>query len=108
MRPRSLRKPEEMEIRGEHDALTKERKDLASLMGSEKLKSERLIEELRAVDAQVSASRPQMGQTPHPDRSRRPMSRNCRRRPTMSKERATRCGARAHHRGLFAEGMAAR
>src|SRR5690606_34386919 len=51
MRLRSLRKLEEMEIRGEHDALTKERKDLTKLMGSEKLKSEKLIEELKAVDA---------------------------------------------------------
>src|SRR5256886_4974292 len=51
MRLRSLRKLEEMEIRGEHDALTKERKELTKLMGSEKLKSEKLIEELRAVDA---------------------------------------------------------
>ena len=48
---RSLRKLEEMEIRGEHDALNKERKDLTKLMGSEKLKSEKLIEELKAVDA---------------------------------------------------------
>ena len=30
MRLRSLRKLEEMEIRGEHDALTKEQKDLPS------------------------------------------------------------------------------
>ncbi|HXB52955.1 MAG TPA: DNA topoisomerase IV subunit A, partial [Rhizomicrobium sp.] len=51
MRLRSLRKLEEMEIRGEHDSLTKERKELTKLLGSEKLKSERLIEELRAVDA---------------------------------------------------------
>src|ERR1700733_6293049 len=51
MRLRSLRKLEEMEIRGEHDSLTKERKELTRLMGSEKLKSERLIEELKAVDA---------------------------------------------------------
>lgn len=51
MRLRSLRKLEEMEIRGEHDALTKERKELTKLMGSEKLKSERLIDELKAVDA---------------------------------------------------------
>jgi topoisomerase-4 subunit A len=40
-----------MEIRGEHDSLTKERKELTRLMGSEKLKSERLIEELKEVDA---------------------------------------------------------
>lgn len=51
MRLRSLRKLEEMEIRGEHDSLTKEHKDLTKLMGSEKLKSERLIAELREVDA---------------------------------------------------------
>jgi topoisomerase IV subunit A len=51
MRLRSLRKLEEMEIRREHDALTKERKELMRLMGSEKLKSERLIEELTAIDA---------------------------------------------------------
>jgi topoisomerase-4 subunit A len=51
MRLRSLRKLEEMEIRGEHDSLTKERKELARLLGSEKLKSERLIEELKEIDA---------------------------------------------------------
>jgi topoisomerase-4 subunit A len=51
MRLRSLRKLEEMEIRGEHDSLTKERKDLTKLLGSEKLKSEKLIEELKAIDA---------------------------------------------------------
>src|SRR5579863_5677515 len=51
MRLRSLRKLEEMEIRGEHDALTKERKELAKLLGSEKLKSEKLIDELKAIDA---------------------------------------------------------
>src|SRR6201996_4842804 len=51
MRLRSLRKLEEMEIRGEHDSLTKERKDLTRLLGSEKLKSEKLIEELKAIDA---------------------------------------------------------
>jgi topoisomerase-4 subunit A len=51
MRLRSLRKLEEMEIRGEHDALTKERKELAKLLGSEKLKSEKLIDELKEIDA---------------------------------------------------------
>jgi topoisomerase-4 subunit A len=51
MRLRSLRKLEEMEIRSENDALTRERKELVKLMGSEKLKSEKLIEELREVDA---------------------------------------------------------
>jgi len=51
MRLRSLRKLEEMEIRGEHDSLTRERKELTRLLGSEKLKSERLIEELKEIDA---------------------------------------------------------
>jgi len=51
MRLRSLRKLEEMEIRAEHDALTREQKDLRKLLGSSKLKSERLIEEVKAIDA---------------------------------------------------------
>ncbi|HEY1877045.1 MAG TPA: DNA topoisomerase IV subunit A, partial [Rhizomicrobium sp.] len=51
MRLRSLRKLEEMEIRGEHSSLTKERKELNRLLGSEKLKSEKLIEEMKAIDA---------------------------------------------------------
>jgi topoisomerase IV subunit A len=51
MRLRSLRKLEEMEIRREHDSLTKERKELTKLLGSEKLKSEKLIEELKEIDA---------------------------------------------------------
>src|SRR5215471_4268249 len=51
MRLRSLRKLEEMEIRREHDSLTKERKELTRLLGSEKLKSEKLIEELKEIDA---------------------------------------------------------
>ncbi|MDE2184721.1 MAG: DNA topoisomerase IV subunit A [Alphaproteobacteria bacterium] len=51
MRLRSLRKLEEMEIRAEHDGLTKEQRDLRKLLGSDKLKSERLITELKEVDA---------------------------------------------------------
>src|SRR3954470_10137763 len=51
MRLRSLRKLEEMEIRREHDSLTKERKELTRLLGSEQLKSEKLIEEMKAIDA---------------------------------------------------------
>ena len=50
MRLRSLRKLEEMEIRGEHTELTKEQKELTKLLGSGKLKSERLIEEIKAID----------------------------------------------------------
>src|SRR5207342_2407980 len=51
MRLRSLRKLEEMEIRGEHADLTKEHKDLSKLLGSDRLRSERLIEEVKAIDA---------------------------------------------------------
>src|SRR3954467_2675125 len=51
MRLRALRKLEEMQIRGEHAALTAEKKDLAKLLGSESLKSQRLIEEVKAIDA---------------------------------------------------------
>jgi topoisomerase-4 subunit A len=51
MRLRSLRKLEEMQIRGEHTDLTKEQKDLKKLLASDKLKSEKLIEEVKAVDA---------------------------------------------------------
>lgn len=51
MRLRSLRRLEEMEIRTEHAVLTKEQKDLKKLLGSEKLKSERLIEEFKSIDA---------------------------------------------------------
>ncbi|MBI1330013.1 MAG: DNA topoisomerase IV subunit A [Alphaproteobacteria bacterium] len=51
MRLRSLRKLEEMEIRQEHDALSKEQKTLKKLLGSENLKNEKLIEEVREIDA---------------------------------------------------------
>jgi len=51
MRLRSLRKLEEMEIRKEHASLTAEQKDLKKLLGSSKLKSEKLIEEVKAIDA---------------------------------------------------------
>ncbi len=51
MRLRSLRKLEEMEIRREHEALTREQKELKKLLGSEKLMSEKLIAEMKAIDA---------------------------------------------------------
>jgi topoisomerase-4 subunit A len=46
MRLRSLRKLEEMEIRKEHKALSKERKDTQALLGSEKLRWDRIVGEL--------------------------------------------------------------
>ncbi|HEY7979304.1 MAG TPA: DNA topoisomerase IV subunit A [Rhizomicrobium sp.] len=51
MRLRSLRKLEEMEIRREHTNLTTEQKDLKKLLGSEKLKDEKLISEVKEIDA---------------------------------------------------------
>ena len=51
MRLRSLRKLEEMEIRREHDNLSKEQKELTKLLGSDKLKSQKLIAEIEAIDA---------------------------------------------------------
>jgi topoisomerase-4 subunit A len=51
MRLRSLRKLEEMEIRQEHASLTAEQKDLKKLLGSPKQKSEKLVEEVKAIDA---------------------------------------------------------
>lgn len=50
MRLRSLRKLEEAEIRKEHAGLTAEQKDLRKLLGSEKLQSAKLAEEIRAID----------------------------------------------------------
>ena len=67
MRLRALRKLEEMEIRAEHDALTKEQKELTKLLGSDKLKSERLIEEMKAIDAKFGAQ-DRAGQAPHRNR----------------------------------------
>jgi len=55
MRLRSLRKLEEMELRAEHDSLTKEQKSLKKLLGSESLKSEALIEEMKAIDTKFGA-----------------------------------------------------
>jgi topoisomerase-4 subunit A len=46
MRLRSLRRLEELEIRTEHDKLTKERKQLESLLGSERLRWQRIGVEL--------------------------------------------------------------
>ncbi len=51
MRLRSLRRLEEMQIRGEHDALAKEQKELKRLLASETLKKDKLIEEVKAIDA---------------------------------------------------------
>jgi topoisomerase-4 subunit A len=51
MRLRTLRKLDEMEIKAEHAALSKEQKDLKKLLASDTMKSARLSEEVRAIDA---------------------------------------------------------
>ena len=61
MRLRSLRKLEEMEIRKEHKALSKERKDLQALLGSDKKQWARIAEE-------VSEIRQKFGSGPLGDR----------------------------------------
>src|SRR5262249_17557318 len=58
MRLRSLRKLEEMQIREEHASLTKEQKELKRLQGSEKLQSEKLIEEIKAIDSRFGVKTP--------------------------------------------------
>jgi topoisomerase IV subunit A len=50
MRLRSLRRLEEVEIRKEHSELSTEQNALKKLLASEKLKSEKLIDEVRAID----------------------------------------------------------
>ena len=106
MRLRSLRKLEEMEIRAEHDALTKEQKELKKLLGSDKQKSERLIAEMKAIDAKFGAE-DRARQAPH-RRSPKPSRRQDR---AIAEEVAAleKCGrARADHGGLLAKGLAAR
>ena len=46
MRLRSLRKLEEFEIRGEHDELSKEQKELKSLLASEEKRNQRISDEI--------------------------------------------------------------
>jgi topoisomerase-4 subunit A len=53
MRLRALRKLEEMQIRGEHKDLSKEQKELKRLLSSEELISNKLIDEMKAVDEKL-------------------------------------------------------
>lgn len=55
MRLRALRKLEEMQIRGEHTALSKEQAALQKMLASDALKAEKLIAELAEVDAKFGA-----------------------------------------------------
>jgi topoisomerase-4 subunit A len=56
MRLRSLRRLEETEIRREHEALTKEQKDLNRLLRSGKLLSEKLAQEIAAIEKQFGTA----------------------------------------------------
>jgi len=58
MRLRALRRLEEMQLRDDHTALTKEQKELKRLLGSEKLQSEKLIEEIQAIDQRFGLKTP--------------------------------------------------
>ncbi len=69
MRLRSLRRLEEMEIRKEHASLTKERKQLQALLGSEKLRWAKITEELEDTrkkfgSGPLGARRTELGDAP--------------------------------------------
>ncbi len=55
MRLRSLRRLEEMEIKREHKALSKERRDIQALLGSEALRWERIAGEIGDIRARFGA-----------------------------------------------------
>jgi topoisomerase IV subunit A len=58
MRLRALRRLEEQQMREEHDSLTKEQKDLKRLLGSEKLQSEKLTEQVQDIDRRFGLKTP--------------------------------------------------
>ncbi len=69
MRLRSLRKLEEMELRKEHAALSRERKKLQALLGSERLRWDRIAGELEQTrkqfgDGKLGARRTEIGAPP--------------------------------------------
>jgi topoisomerase-4 subunit A len=69
MRLRSLRRLEEMEIRKEHKALTRERKDMQALLASEKLRWDKIADELEETSAKfgggpLGARRTEIGGPP--------------------------------------------
>jgi topoisomerase IV subunit A len=69
MRLRSLRKLEEMEIRKEHKSLSKERKDIQALLKDEKLRWQRITDELEQTrqkfgSGALGARRTELGDAP--------------------------------------------
>lgn len=73
MRLRSLRKLEEMEIRTEHDNLSKERAELIEMLGSEDLQWKRIAKQLREIykaygpDTELGRRRTQFGEASERD-----------------------------------------
>ena len=73
MRLRSLRKLEEMEIRTEHDNLSKERAELIEMLGSEELQWKRIAKEIREIykifgpDTELGRRRSQFGEASERD-----------------------------------------
>ncbi|WP_321339401.1 DNA topoisomerase IV subunit A [uncultured Cohaesibacter sp.] len=73
MRLRSLRKLEEMEIRTEHDNLSKERAQLIEMLGSEELQWKRIAKEIREIykifgpDTELGRRRSQFGEASERD-----------------------------------------
>ncbi len=94
MRLRSLRKLEEMEIRKEHKSLSKELKDLRTLLTSDKLRWARITEELEDTRKKFGSGA-----------SGRPAHRT--RRGARSGGRQPGClrGTRSDHRNFVGEGM---
>ncbi|MBV8397609.1 MAG: DNA topoisomerase IV subunit A, partial [Acetobacteraceae bacterium] len=71
MRLRSLRRLEEMEIKKEHNALSKERKEIQALLKDEKLRWTRISEELEGIRAKFGSGplgnrRTEIGAAPAP------------------------------------------
>ena len=64
MRLRSLRKLEEMEIKREHDSLTKERKELKALLGSEDKQWKTISDEIKSLKEQFG-QKTEIGKPPH-------------------------------------------
>lgn len=69
MRLRALRKLEELELRKEHRALTKERKEITALLNSEPLRWNRIVEELETTrgafgSGSLGNRRTELGATP--------------------------------------------
>ncbi|WP_321449826.1 DNA topoisomerase IV subunit A [uncultured Cohaesibacter sp.] len=73
MRLRSLRKLEEIEIRTEHDNLSKERAELIEMLGSEELQWKRISKEIREIykifgpDTELGRRRSQFGEASERD-----------------------------------------